>query len=100
MVQLLSTKGREMSPDLVNGLFELIGGFLCWLNVKKIYSVKQLVGVHWEVQAFFSAWGFWNLWYYPALDQWFSFWGALFIVSGNSTWVALAIYYTRRRNDD
>ena len=85
-----------MTPDFINGLFETIGGFLCWLNVKKLYKEKALQGVHWQVQAFFTLWGIWNLFYYPSLNQWFSFVGGVFLAIGNGVWVLMAIYYSKR----
>jgi len=83
-------------PDLINGMFEMVGGVLCWINVFKLRKDKVLMGVYWPVTAFFSVWGLWNIVYYPLLEQWLSFFGGLFIVSGNSVWVIFAIYYTRR----
>lgn len=82
--------------DLVNGVFEAAGGLMCWLNVQKIMKDKSVVGVYWPVQAFFSAWGIWNLYYYPALGQWASFWGGVFLVAGNSTWTFLAAHYAAK----
>lgn len=89
-----------MNPDYINGIFEFVGGCLCWMNVRKLYQDKRLVGVYWPVQAFFSGWGMWNLIYYPALSQWASFWGGVFLVSGNATWTFMAMYYTRKIKDE
>jgi hypothetical protein len=50
-------------------------------------------GVHWIPTGFFTAWGFWNLYYYPHLDQWLSFFGGLFIVAGNFSWLILMVMY-------
>ena len=83
-------------PDLINGTFEIIGGLMCWLNVVKILKDKSISGVYWHVQAFFSAWGFWNLYYYPHLGQWASFVGGVFLVIGNTTWTLLAVKYSRK----
>lgn len=43
--------------DWINGGFELIGGFLCWFNVKKLLKDKRIDGVYWPVTAFFTLWG-------------------------------------------
>lgn len=80
--------------DLINGTFEMIGGFFLWSNVYRLYKDKTLRGINIEPVAFFSAWGYWNLYYYPSLDQWFSFIGGLNIVAANTVWVAQAVYYT------
>jgi hypothetical protein len=80
-------------PDLVNGLFEVFGGIAIWLNVKAILKDREVKGINWLTTVFFTTWGFWNLYYYPSLDQWASFWGGLVIVSGNSAWIYLVIKY-------
>jgi chromosome segregation ATPase len=41
----------------------------------------------------FTMWGVWNLWYYPSLEQTWSYYGAIGIVSANTVWVLLALYY-------
>jgi hypothetical protein len=85
-----------MIIDWINGAFELLGGVLCWMNARRLMRDKQVRGVHWQVTAFFSAWGFWNLFYYPALHQWISFTGGLVLVLGNTCWVVMAIHYRNR----
>ncbi|MEN6623116.1 MAG: hypothetical protein ABFD50_16410 [Smithella sp.] len=89
-----------MFNDIVNGFFELVGGLLCWLNVRKILVDKKIKGVYWPVQLFFAAWGWWNLYYYPSLFQWFSFFGGLFLVLGNTCWVFLAIKFTIKEKNN
>jgi hypothetical protein len=84
------------SPDLINGLFECFGGLLLCRNCVQLYRDKMIRGVTWPVTLFFAAWGFWNCFYYPHLDQWLSFSGGLVIVSANTVWVTMAIFYTRR----
>lgn len=82
-----------MTPDLVNALFEGFGGLMHWTNVRAIYRDKQIRGVNVWATVLFNFWGAWNLWYYPHLGQWASFWGGLVIVSANSVWVWLALRY-------
>src|SRR5690349_21170123 len=84
------------TPDLINGLFELTGGLLNWGNVIRLYRDKQVRGVYVPAWALFTLWGFWNLYYYPHLNQWMSFAGGLVIVTANTVWVALAGYYRER----
>jgi len=85
-----------MTNDLINGGFELFGGVLCWINVRRLYRDKEIKGVSWQVQAFFAAWSVWNLWFYPSLGQTASFLGAIFLVLGNGTWVLMAWHYGRK----
>lgn len=82
-------------PDLVNGLFELLGGFALWANVSRIRRDKQCRGVNWQVTLFFTTWGFWNLFYYPHLSQWISFAGGLNIVAANAVWLTYALKYRK-----
>ena len=82
-----------MSGDLFNGLFELVGGVLIWLHTKVLLKDKCVRGVSLLPFFFFTSWGFWNLYYYPSLDQWWSFYGGLFVVVANATWTVLALYY-------
>jgi len=91
--------GGFVNVDTINGLFELVGGIICWLNVRKLLIDKSIKGVHWGVQAFFSVWGVWNLYYYPSLGQWCSFWGGVFLMTGNAIWTVLAIHYIRKERD-
>lgn len=78
-------------PDLINGSFELTGGFVILLNVRRLLRDRRVEGVDWRVFAFMSAWGFWNLFYYPSLHQWASFAGGLLLAIVNTTWVILAL---------
>lgn len=82
-----------MSPDIINGLFEFFGAVVIMLNVRALYRDKVVKGVHWGVTGFFAAWGLWNLFYYPSLDQWFSFAGGCAIVTVNLIWLGQVWYY-------
>lgn len=84
-----------VSGDLINGLFELIGAAFILDHVRTLYRDKQVKGVSIVATVFFASWGFWNLYYYPSLGQWWSFLGGLAIVSANSLWIGMMIYYKR-----
>lgn len=86
-----------MWPDVINGLFEFLGAILILLNVKALIDDKEIKGVHWGPTVFFTSWGFWNLIYYPALDQWLSFAGGVALVLVNTWWLGLVIYYSNRK---
>lgn len=79
--------------DIINGLFELSGGFFLWLNVQRLYKVKCVRGVSTACFAFFAIWGFWNLYYYPCLNQTWSLIGASSCALANTVWVYLAWKY-------
>jgi hypothetical protein len=85
-----------MSPDIVNGLFEFCGALAiarsCWL----LYKAKQVRGVSIWSTTFFFSWGAWNLWYYPSLEQVWSFRGGVCIMLANVAWISMAVFYSRR----
>lgn len=85
-----------MSPDLINGLFELAGSYFTWKNAWILYQEKEIKGVYWPTWLFFTVWGLWNLIYYPSLNQYFSFYAGIVLVAGNIAWVGLAFYYKNK----
>ena len=86
-----------MSGDLINGLFEFVGALFILLNVRAMVRDKVVMGVSTLPTIFFSSWGIWNLYYYPSLDQWYSFAGGVAIVLANCLWLGLTFYYLRRQ---
>lgn len=95
---MLSRKGWSFSlnaADALNGAFELLGGVVLWQNVRRLRQDKQVRGADWRVTGFFMAWGVWNLYFYPHLEQWLSFTGGLCIVAANAVWLYYAIKYRR-----
>jgi len=83
--------------DLINSLFELSAGFFLWNNVRVLYRDKKVRGISILSIGVFTIWGYWNLYYYPFLDQWLSFLGGMLVVFANTVWVYLAIRYTREK---
>lgn len=77
------------APDLINASFEGLAGVVSLTNVRALWRAKRIQGVHWGPTTFFTAWGLWNLFYYPHLGQWASFVGGLSIVLVNAMWLAL-----------
>lgn len=84
-------------PDLVNGAFESCGGLFISRSIFLLHRDKQVKGISALPVAFFSAWGFWNLFYYPSLHQWFSFLGGIGVVLANTVWLLQILYYSRTR---
>jgi len=79
--------------DAINGAFEILGALFVYLSIRQLYSDKMVRGVHWAAVAYFSTWGAWNLYYYPSLDQWASFFGAIAICSANTIYLGMIFYY-------
>jgi len=46
-----------MSPDIVNGVFELLGAWFTWMNAYSLWKDRQIKGVYWPATVFFTAWG-------------------------------------------
>jgi hypothetical protein len=84
------------TPDLINALFELGTGLAAWHGCWVLYRDKHVAGFSGLLMPWVTAWGFYNLFYYPHLDQWLSFFGGLVVVSGNSLWIVLMLYYSGR----
>lgn len=84
-----------MIPDLINGGFELGGALLTYAtSVRAIERDKKIMGFSPVPTAFFTAWGLWNLFFYPSLEQWASFVGGLAIVGVNIRYLYLIWKYT------
>ena len=84
-----------MSNDIMNALFEFVGGLFLWMNVITLYKDKATKGIYYPTVVFFFFWGVWNLWYYPSLNQWWSFVGGVWLATANLVWILLFIYYKR-----
>ena len=83
------------TPDLINASFEALGAFAALGNIRRLLIDKQVHGVSTMSTTFFLLWGFWNMYYYPNLGQWASFYGGLALVLTNVWRVALMVYYIR-----
>lgn len=83
-----------MSPDAVNGLFELVGAVFILLNIARLRKDRRLNGVHWLSTTYFTSWGLWNLFYYPHLGQWYSFLGGCVLVATNTAWLIMLAWYS------
>ena len=84
-----------MNIDIINGLFECLGAAFIMLSVHKLAREKLVRGVsYWHI-SFFMMWGFWNLYYYPQLEQWFSVIGGILLVTTNVVYVGQLIWYTQ-----
>lgn len=84
-----------MSPDLINGLFELAGAALQWVNVAKLARDREVKGVYWPITAFHVSWGVWNMYFYSAVNAPMSVVGAAVLLLANVAWVWLALKYRR-----
>jgi len=80
--------------DLINGAFELSGSIFVLLNILKLNKDKMVHGVSWVSVSFFTCWGWWNIYYYPSLGQWFSTIGGVLLAITNTYWTCQLLHYT------
>jgi hypothetical protein len=85
--------------DYINGIFETAGSLFILMSIAKLRREKMVKGVDWKHIAFFTIWGFWNMYYYPSLNQLMSFYGGIAIVVTNAVWVCMMIYYNKRQKE-
>ena len=81
--------------DIVNGLFEGLGSLFTMTNVLAILRDKMIRGFSPLPTVFWTLWGWWNLYYYPSLGQWFSFTGGVFLVTLNTIYLYLLWKYRK-----
>ena len=88
-----------MSPDAINGTLETLGGLFVISNIFRLARDKMVRGVHWLCPTYFTIWSFWYLFYYPHLDQWFSFYGGAFLAVTNAVWLSMFFYYRKKEKE-
>jgi len=89
-----------MTPDQINAAFELLASIFILNHCRVLYRDKCAKGVSILSSVFFSAWGFWNIYFYPALDQHFSMYAGLCVVVSNSFYIAMMTYYNHISRQD
>lgn len=85
-----------MTPDQINGTFEFVGGTLVWLSIFKLLRDKEVKGASIIPILFFNTWGWWNIIYYPGLEQWWSLWGAIWLSISTTIQTGLMYYFNRK----
>ena len=85
-----------MLGDVINGLFEFCGALATLSSVRAIIKDKCWAGLSPFNIIFFQAWGVFNIFYYPSLDQWWSFTGGCAIVVGNTIYLICILKYPHR----
>lgn len=85
------------TQDSINATFEIVGALLTWMNVRQVWKDKGHRGIFVPAIIVFTAWGFWNLYYYRHLDQMLSYYTTYVMVAANFTWVSLMLYFGRTK---
>lgn len=76
-----------LTPDQINGLFEAAGAMFVLNHVRRVWLDRAVAGVSLLSTAFFTGWGLWNLYYYPSLNQLYSYYGGVALVVANTLWI-------------
>jgi hypothetical protein len=80
--------------DKINGGFEFVGGFFIILHILQVVHDQSVAGVNIYAVAFFTLWGYWNLYYYKSIKQRWSLVASYFITAMNTVWVLLLLHYS------
>jgi hypothetical protein len=81
--------------DLVNSGFEALAGVFVLNQSRALWKSRQAYGVSLLSVLFFNTFGFWNLYYYPHLNQWSSFFGGFCVTLANTVWVTSIVWLRR-----
>lgn len=84
-------------PDMVNAGFEFGAGLAVLAHCERLYEDKEARGLSIPAVVFFTLWGLWNIFYYPHLDQPWSFYGGLYVTAINALYVSMLVSYSRHR---
>lgn len=82
-----------MTPDAINAFFEGLAGLMVLAHCRALLRDRTVRGVSLIAVAFFTAWGAWNLYYYPSLGQTLSGACAGIVTIANAIYLAMAIRF-------
>lgn len=85
-----------MMADLVNAVFESAAAFFVYLSVRRVWQHRAVRGISIIGVGYFTLWGFWNLYYYPALGQPISAAAAIAVCVMNCAYLASLIYWRKQ----
>ena len=89
---------KELSLDIINGLFEFGGAIALSRNVWITYKAKEVKGISIISTIWFSLWGYFNCCFYPSLGQHWSFIAGVLVATINTIWVGQMIWYKKSIN--
>jgi cation transport ATPase len=83
----------KLTMDQANACLEMGGAFLRTLDCIKLFQDKRFSGGHLGTALYFLGWGVFNVFFYPSLNQVWSFWAAIVLMVMNGLWFVMALYY-------
>lgn len=84
-----------MSLDVINGAFEGAAALSILNHCRVVHRQKSATGVSVLSTLFFFIWGLWNMYYYPALGQSFSYYAGVAVAASNALWIGLILKYRK-----
>jgi len=81
--------------DAMNAGFEFGAGLAVLHHCWRLHQDKEVRGLSIPAVVFFTLWGGWNIYYYPHLDQTYSFAGGIFVTLANVAYVVMLITYSQ-----
>src|ERR1051326_5535797 len=84
---------KSMTPDMINGMFELMAALLVGNHCRVVLKDRCVKGVSVASTAIFTLWGFWNIFFYENLEQWYSLGGGIMLMLVNTLYVLLLLHF-------
>lgn len=81
--------------DIINAAFEAAAGIFVLNHCRVLLKDRETRGVSILSTVFFMCWGFWNVFYYPALEQPFSAAAGVFVALANAIYIALMVRFRK-----
>src|SRR3954471_16885452 len=81
--------------DAIHAVFEGGGAIFLCLNVRRLLKDKSVKGVSLLTTSWWTAWGFWNVYFYSAVNTPASYYAGIAVVLVNAVWLGLAVHFAR-----
>lgn len=85
-----------MTTDFINALWELAGAAVLVHSIFILLRQKDVKGIGWQQVFFFTAWGCWNVYFYPDNGLYWSWYAGILLALCNLIYFMLLIYYSRK----
>ena len=83
-------------PDIINSGFIFGASVAIFIDCRRLWIDEIVLGVSKIAAAFYGVWSWWHIWYMSHLEQEFSFIVGFLPATGDTIWIGLMIYFTRK----
>ena len=83
-----------ITPDKVNAGFEIAAALFIIYNCFILHHDKLVRGISPYSYVLFTAWSIWNMFFYPIVEQTFSFYAATLMAIAQLVYTCMLAYYT------